>query len=432
MRKKSLAGQAAVLSVSNGITRALGFALRVLLSRRLGAEGTGVLELASSAHMLWIAPVTAGLPMAVATETAAGRGDEALRAGKRLALRVSLAMLPALALLSPLIAVLLGDARTLPALWCYLPCLPVLGVSAVYNGWCYGAGDTLPPSVSEFFEQVLRLVICAALLFSFPRLRAAYGAAVPALATLLGETAGLALVWRMLKKRGAPLAGPAPREMQQKLWRLSAPMTWMRLSNTLTRTAGAIVIPLRLRAGGLAAQEATARLGMLNGMAMPWVMLPGVFTGALAVVAGPAIARRRENPEALRSLALHLTAAALAISAPMALLVSFGAPMLAGAVYRQAEVGPLLRQLAPLVPLCGVQQVLSGMLTGMEKQRNLLASSLTGSLITLVLDFFLVRNFRLTGCALARIAGQAVTLSMNLFTLSRAMRDARQSSPSAE
>ena len=149
-------------------------------------------------------------------------------------------------------------------------------------------------------------------------------------------------------------------------------------------------------------------------------------------MAGPAIARRRENPEALRSLALHLTAAALAISAPMALLVSFGAPMLAGAVYRQAEVGPLLRQLAPLVPLCGVQQVLSGMLTGMEKQRNLLASSLTGSLITLVLDFFLVRNFRLTGCALARIAGQAVTLSMNLFTLSRAMRDARQSSPSAE
>ena len=56
------------MSVSNGITRALGFALRVLLSRRLGAEGTGVLELASSAHMLWIAPVTAGLPMAVATE----------------------------------------------------------------------------------------------------------------------------------------------------------------------------------------------------------------------------------------------------------------------------------------------------------------------------------------------------------------------------
>ena len=276
-KKKSLVRQAAVLSVSNGATRALGFVMRVALSRRLGAEGTGVLELASSAHMLWIAPVTAGLPMAVSTETAAGRGGEALHAGRRLALRVSLLMLPALFVLSPLIARLLGDARTLPALWCYLPCLPVLGLSAVYNGWCYGAGDTLPPAASELTEQALRFALCMGLLTVFPRMRAAYTAAVPALSTLLGEGAGLLLVVWMLKKQGTLPAGRASAETEKKLWRLSAPMTWMRLSNTLTRTAGAVLIPLRLRAAGLSAQEATARLGMLSGMAMPWVMLPGVF-----------------------------------------------------------------------------------------------------------------------------------------------------------
>ena len=201
-KKKSLVRQAAVLSVSNGATRALGFVMRVALSRRLGAEGTGVLELASSAHMLWIAPVTAGLPMAVSTETAAGRGGEALHAGRRLALHVSLLMLPALFVFSPLIARLLGDARTLPALWCYLPCLPVLGLSAVYNGWCYGAGDTLPPAASELTEQALRFALCMGLLTVFPRMRAAYTAAVPALSTLLGEGAGLLLVVWMLKKQG--------------------------------------------------------------------------------------------------------------------------------------------------------------------------------------------------------------------------------------
>ena len=393
-KKKSLVRQAAVLSVSNGATRALGFVMRVALSRRLGAEGTGVLELASSAHMLWIAPVTAGLPMAVSTETAAGRGGEALHAGRRLALRVSLLMLPALFVLSPLIARLLGDARTLPALWCYLPCLPVLGLSAVYNGWCYGAGDTLPPAASELTEQALRFALCMGLLTVFPRMRAAYTAAVPALSTLLGEGAGLLLVVWMLKKQGTLPAGRASAETEKKLWRLSAPMTWMRLSNTLTRTAGAVLIPLRLRAAGLSAQEATARLGMLSGMAMPWVMLPGVFTGALAVVAGPAIAKRRHSPEMLRALAVRLIAAALAISAPLA-------------------------------PLCGAQQVLSGILTGMEMQRSLLASSLSGSLLTLVLDFFLVKKFRLAGCALARLAGHGLTLYMNLCAFSAELRKRR-------
>ncbi|MDD7445403.1 MAG: oligosaccharide flippase family protein, partial [Clostridiales bacterium] len=385
----------------------------------------GVLELASSAHMLWIAPVTAGLPMAVSTETAAGRGGEALHAGRRLALRVSLLMLPALFVFSPLIARLLGDARTLPALWCYLPCLPVLGLSAVYNGWCYGAGDTLPPAASELTEQALRFALCMGLLTVFPRMRAAYTAAVPALSTLLGEGAGLLLVVWMLKKQGTLPAGRASAETEKKLWRLSAPMTWMRLSNTLTRTAGAVLIPLRLRAAGLSAQEATARLGMLSGMAMPWVMLPGVFTGALAVVAGPAIARRRNSPEMLRALAVRLIAAALAISAPLALLLSFGAPFLANVVYRQADVGPLLKQLAPLAPLCGAQQVLSGILTGMEMQRSLLASSLSGSLLTLVLDFFLVKKFRLAGCALARLAGHGLTLYMNLCAFSAELRKRR-------
>lgn len=421
-KKKSLLRQAAVLSVSNGATRALGFAMRVALSRRLGAEGTGVLELASSAHMLWIAPVTAGLPMAVSTETAAGRGDEALCAGRRLALRVSLWMLPALFALSPLIARLLGDVRTLLALWCYLPCLPVLGLSAVYNGWCYGAGDTLPPAASELLEQTLRFALCMGLLAAFPRMQAAYMAAVPPLATLAGESAGLLLVSAMLRKKGAPRAGRACAETEKKLWRLSAPMTWMRLSNTLTRTAGSIVIPLRLRASGLSAQEATARLGMFSGMAMPWVMLPGVFTGALAVVAGPAVAARRGDGAALRALAMRLVAAALLISAPLSLLLSFGAPFLANVIYRQADVGPLLRRLAPLAPLCGVQQVLSGVLTGLEMQRSLLVSSLSGSLLTLALDFFLIQKYRLAGCAFARLAGHGLTLYMNLRAFSGALR----------
>lgn len=419
MKKKSLIQQAAVLSAANIATRGLGFVMRVFLSRRMGAEITGVLELASSAHMLWIAPVTAGIPMAVATETAAGRGQQALLAGKRLALRICMVLLPLLALGMPLIVHILGDLRTLPALLCYLPCLPILALSAAVNGYCYGAGDTLPPASSELFEQALRFLLCVLALSALPRLSAGFTAAIPAFATLVGEAAGLWLVLWMLRRNGVPLAGHRDREMEKKLWTLSVPMTWMRLSTAVTRTAGSIMIPLRLRASGLGIAEATARLGMLNGMAMPWVMLPGVFTGALAMVAGPAIARRRDRPETLRSLAVRLTACALAISAPLAVAVSFGAPLLANRLYRQAEVAPLLVQLAPLVPLCGAQQVINGMLTGLERQRGLLCGSLAGSLLTLALDFFLVKKYRLAGCALSRLAGHSVSLAISLVILIR-------------
>ena len=423
MKRRSLLHQTAVLSCANGLVRALGFVMRIWLSRVMGAEAIGVLELASSAHMLWIAPATSGIPLAVAREAAAGQGEAALRAGRRLVRRIALWMMPFLVLLLPVIARLLGDMRTLPALLVYLPCLPMLGLSAAYNGYCYGMGDTLPPALSELLEQALRFAVCAAVLLSVSDLTAAGAAAVPPLATLIGEIAGLALVVRLLGRHGLS-AGSGARDaaLEKKIWSLAAPVTGMRVTNTLMRTVNAAMLPLRLRAGGLSAQEATARLGMFSGMAMPWVMLPGVVTGALAMVVGPALARRERDGKALRRLLLRVLPGALGISLLCGAGLWVASPFLAMHVYRQPDLAALLPALAPLVPVTGLEQVLGGMLAGLGKQRSTLAASLTGALLTLALNYALVPEHALTGCAWAHIAGHSLTLLMNLRTLIRTAR----------
>ncbi len=422
MRKQSLFQQAAVLSGANAVVRAMGFAMRVWLSRVMGAEALGVMELASSAHMLWIAPVTSGIPMAVAREAAAGHGEEALCAGRRLALTISLWMLPFLLLLSPVIAQILGDARTMPALLLYALCLPVLGLSAAYGGYCYGAGNTIPPSISELVEQIARFGVCIGVLLLVPGMTAAWTAAVPPFATLIGEVLSAGVVVWMLQRTGANLKGETSKELRQKLLRLAMPMTWMRITNTLMRTVNAVLIPLRLRASGLSAQEATARLGMLSGMAMPLVMLPSVITGALAMVSGPALARHEGNPKALIRVLTRVLPVTLLVSLVSAALLVLGGPWISTRLYRQPDLAPLLTAIAPLMPVMGVQQVLSGMLAGLGKQRSALTASLVGALITLSLNYFLAVEYRLIGCAWAQIAGQSSTLLMNLRILIRTIR----------
>lgn len=422
MKKQSLIKQTVLLSGANTAVRAIGFAMRIWLSRVMGAEAIGIMELASSAHMLWIAPVTSGIPMAVSCEAAAGHGEDALRAGRRLGLRISLIMLPILLLLSPLIAKVLGDGRTLPALLMYLPCLPVLAISAAYNGYCYGAGNTAPPAISELVEQILRFLVCAAVLYFIPGMTAAWTAAVSPFATLVGEIASVLIILWMLRRSGVAVRGGGPKALEKKIWSLAAPLTWMRITNTLMRTVNAVVVPLRLRVSGLSAQEATARLGMLSGMAMPMVMLPSVVTGALAMVAGPAVARREKDPKALRRITYKVLPAALLVSlAAMGALILL-APWIAHSVYRQPDLRSLLVALAPLVPIMGVQQVCGGMLSGLGKQRSALVSSLIGALITLALNYVLTPPYRLMGCAIAQIAGHAVTLLMNLRVLIRTVR----------
>ena len=91
----------------------------------------------------------------------------------------------------------------------------------------------------------------------------------------------------------------------------------------------AVWIPLRLQASGLAAREATARLGMLSGMVTPVLMLPCVFTGSLSMVLLPRIALAEKEPKELRRLVgkCFLTAAPAGLGSTGA--VWLAAPLLA-------------------------------------------------------------------------------------------------------
>ena len=69
MRKESLKRQALITACCGALVRAMGFGLRLWISRLLGAEALGVTELASGAHMLALTPASAGLPSAVSRMT---------------------------------------------------------------------------------------------------------------------------------------------------------------------------------------------------------------------------------------------------------------------------------------------------------------------------------------------------------------------------
>jgi stage V sporulation protein B len=426
IRKQTMILQTLTLTGANLIVRLMGFVMRIWLSRTLGAEAMGIMELAGSAHMLWLAPVTSGLPMAVSRHTALAsaqnddlRMKQTLLAGKRLANRIAWCMLPVLLIASPWIAKLLGDSRCLPTLLAYLPCLPILGLSAVYNGYCYGSGNTFPPAISELAEQSIRFALCFGVLTVLPPMRAAYSAAVPAAAVAVGEGLGLLLVIWMLRgvlPIGKDRSVKIPKGLTRKLWRLAFPMTCMRVCNTLMRTANAVLIPARLRFSGLTAAEATAQLGMFQGMAMSLIMLPAVFTGAVAMVAAPAITARESDPEAMRRLLRRVMPPTVLISVAAMAALWLSAPLVANRLYRQPALEGLLRTLCPCVVLMGVQQVVGGLLSGLGQQRRALTASLAGAILTIALNYTLAAlpTLRLTGVAYAYQAGQTLTLLMCL------------------
>ena len=421
----SLKRQALILTAGNGLTRALGFLLHLVFARLMGAEALGVMELSHSVSMLALTPVTAGLPTAMSRMTA-GRPaldrPNVLRAGLALVTRIALVVMPATLLLSPALGWMLGDARAVPAIWSMAPCVLLLGLCSVYSGYCYGQANTLTPAVNECVEQTVRFALSMGLLVWLGGRSIALSAALPGVAECVA--AGLSLwLFRRVIRLPRSLARPS-KALMGEVTRLTVPMVLSRLCLTGMRTLNAVLLPACLRRSGLAASAATAQFGLLNGMAMPLMMLPGVVTGAVCMVATPAVSRLERQPRRLKAVMRQLALAGLGIGAAAAVLLTLGADVIGQKLYRQEALIPLIRLMAPVTAVMALNQVMNGMIAGLGLQRRSLTGTVLSAATVLLMTAWLapLPGLRLFGAALATMAGQTVTLLWNGGVLLLALR----------
>ena len=245
-----------------------------------------------------------------------------------------------------------------------------------------------------------------------------YRAALPAAASSMGALAGLTVM--LAAVRGVPSMKKHGRlkKTRARLRRLALPLTLNRLAHTGLRALSGVVIPLRLAAAGLSQEEAMSRLGMLNGMVMPLTLLPGLFSGALSVVGGPAVARCRTR-RAEKRLERRMLASALGIGLCCATGLYALAPVLAERLYHLPELMPLIRCACPLAVMMPLQQAAGGLMTGLGLQKKALAASLMGAAATLMCTWQWTAMPRLGiyGAAYASLLGHGLTLLCSLVYL---------------
>ena len=425
MNRRLLVRQTLFLSGSHFVVRVIGFVMRIWLSREMGAAAMGLVELAHSAQMLLITPVVSGLPAAVSRLSAKATDDPAkqtrvLRCGMALALIVSVPLCLLAFLLRESIALWLGDVRTLPALIIYLPCIPVLGVSCALNGYYYGTGRPVPPALSELLEQVVRFLLCMRLTALLKNWPLTLRAAIPAAGALAGETVGLLFMLILCARAVLFTKGAGShRAILREMLALALPLTGMRIVTSLMRTVNATLIPARLTLSGLPRGEALSQLGMMNGMLMPMLLLPSFITCSLCMVSAPELTRRQAQGRPLSALCMRIAAAALGVGVLCMACVGLSAPLIAGRLYRQAELLPLLRRCCLMIPLMALTQVLGGMMNGLGLQSQSLRISLLSGLSSVLATYALAAQpaLRLWGVIIAMALSQGITLILSALSL---------------
>lgn len=427
--KHPIVRRTAMLTLSNGIVRFLGFVQRIWLSRMMGAAGLGLYQMVFPIGMAAMLLVASGLPVVASQRMAAdlgkgGNGMDARIAAMRLAKNVGLLVSIALALFCvPIATGVLGQSEARFSLLAFAPCIVLQAVAAIELSWCHAHGNAKIPSITLLVEQISRLVLTIGLfIWLQPKLPQ-----ISAMLAIIGMTGGEALALGLLRgmvKRKIPSKNGKYSSSETLIIAKSAAWpTAGRVAATLMQAFIAAYVPSRLIAMGMTSQAALSWVGLWSGVAMPLLYLPLTLCSALGTILVPEIATQNAQQKPIGKLCRRATWAAV-LSGIISTLIIFPLAPQAAALFGQPSATPLIRMAAPSIALLATMQVQSALLQGLARQRAALFCMLLGGItdVAVVLLFLGKTSHPLGGVFAAHYAGGIVTVAIQTLCIYRARK----------
>jgi len=411
VKKTVFIKNAIILTATGLILRFAGIIFKVWLAALIGSEGIGLYQLIFSVYVLASTFASSGISTAVtrlvAEELALGskRGTlKILRRSLEITLIIALITVIIVYFGADFIAVkLLGDIRAAESLKILPLSLPFMGISSCLRGYFIARRKITPNAATQIFEQAIRIGIVYILVKSF----ISKGISAACKAVILGDVLAEALACIMLyfvytaDKRKLNLSGRNRPNypIVKKILHISMPITSGRYLNSLLRTGENILVPKNLAKYPLSSANALSQFGMIKGMALPILFFPSAILNSVSTLLIP------EMSEAKACGRDGLVSSATRNILKLTAIISFifgGIFFVAGEeigwlIYKEKDVGYLIKALSPIVPLMYLDSISDGILKGLDQQIFSFRTAISDSAIRIVLIISLLPLFGLDG-----------------------------------
>lgn len=428
---------AIILTFVNFTVRAMGFGYKIILSRIIGAKGIGLFQLISPILMLFVTLTTAGLPIAV-TKLVAKEEAKNNHLTSRKILKISIFITFFLSLILSLILFLstpyisrniLKNKDVLYLLYALIPSLSIISLSSVIRGYFYGLKKMAISGFSQIIEQISRILfVLLVLYFSYP-INSNWGAFIAILGVSVGEFFGLlwlAFSYNILKLKSKKVMinkKISSKKIITSLFLIAIPITLSSLFYVLLQISNTILIPRRLILAGYTYEQAIEIFGRVVGMAMPFIFLPFIFTGALVMNIIPNISEQLSRNkiseiEESTSLCFKIT---FLLAIPITAIYIFYSVQLGNFIYNDELVGRYLSALSYSTIFLSLHHTASGILHGLGKQIQASINHLIGMSIQLLLTYFLVSNsnYKIYGFFIGFLACSFIMCSLDFIVLKK-------------
>lgn len=452
-----------ILTMAGIISRVLGFFYRIYLTRVIGSQGIGLMQIVMPVIGLVYAICSASIQTAISkyvsgtnfnpkklyskkahskdkltdlthttdntaqssTKNAAGLPIYWLKCG-------FIISIPLTILLSVLVynQAALISTRLLLAPECE-PLLKILSISFLFStihnctvGYYYGMKKSVIPAISQLIEQIVRILTVFLYIFYCQSNHITVTVICAIIGNLAGEIAAalycclsIALSNRHTTKVKASMMGV------KKIFVYSLPLTANRVLMHLLQSGEAILVPAQLLIYGYSKSQALSYFGILTGMALPFIMFPTAITNSLSVLLLPTVSSDcdSQNKQSLINTVSKCIALCIAMGIISTFLFIFYGAEIGAAIFKEPDVYGYITVLAWLCPFIYLTATLGSTLNGMGKTSTTCIQNIIGIIIRLACLVLLVPKYGIPAYLIGILVSQIFVCISHYISISRTL-----------
>ena len=401
----------------------------IYISNQIGSEAVGVFSLVMAVYLFFITVATSGLNIAVTVivseKFALNKNKQAIKAIRTcifFSLLLGIAAGGLILLFSNFITskCLHNMVSSRPLFYIAIG-LPFIAMSSCISSYFTTIRKAYKNAISQVFEFTIKMFATIILL----KINISNGVEAICISLILADVISeicsftLIFILYIIDIKLKKLEDIRSFGQRINILKIAFPVAVTSYIRSGLSTLKQLIIPTQLEKSGISCSRALSQYGMINGMVLPVITFPTVFTDSYSMLLIPEFSTyvAQKNYKAINYIANKIFKITCAFTMCICSIFFIFSNDLGLAIYNNIEIGYYFKIFTPFIFFMYMDHIIDCILKGLNKQFGVMCCNILDLSITTCFIYFLLPVLGIKGYVLSIFFSEVLNFSISLFQL---------------
>ncbi len=419
----------AILTSTSLLMKFATLIFNIYISNQIGSEAVGVFSLVMAVYLFFITVATSGLNIAVTVivseKFALNKNQQAIKAIRTcifFSLLLGIAAGGLILLFSNFITskCLHNMVSSRPLFYIAIG-LPFIAMSSCISSYFATIRKAYKNAISQVFEFTIKMFATIILI----KINISNGVETICISLILADVISeicsftLIFILYIIDIKLKKLEDIRSFGQRINILKIAFPVAVTSYIRSGLSTLKQLIIPTQLEKSGISCSRALSQYGMINGMVLPVITFPTVFTDSYSMLLIPEFSTyvAQKNYKAINYIANKIFKITCAFTMCICSIFFIFSNDLGLAIYNNIEIGYYFKIFTPFIFFMYMDHIIDCILKGLNKQFGVMCCNILDLSITTCFIYFLLPVLGIKGYVLSIFFSEVLNFSISLFQL---------------